>query len=152
MQRSDEQCYPTPYRKRPSICLLWGYYLATPLFLVFELVWDISIRVPFFFTVESYRYLYYAVCFVFGVVCFFVPKITPFVALVESSVNIVLLIVGYVTIMLDTTMSAGELATVPAELTLKGVMSFALTGVIWITAFYHSQSAISEMIREEIQL
>lgn len=111
------------------------YYLATPLFFLAELFAGISIRVPYFLSAPSLRYLYYALCLACGTGCYLRPKATYCIALVESSFNIILLFVGFFLSMwtVDASLNSGG---IPQLFTLKGMIGFGITASIWTISFY----------------
>ena len=117
--------------------LLQFYYILTPLFLITELFWGLSIRVPLILASAELRYGYYGVCFVCGVLCYFRRKLIPVVAVVESTINIALLCSGFyltsVNSMLD--FAEGKIDEIPEALTYKGILGFLLALVVWTIAF-----------------
>jgi hypothetical protein len=117
--------------------LLNFYYVLTPLFLLMELIWGVRIRVPFILASAELRYGYYGMCFLFGVLCYFRKKLTPVVAIFESTINIALLISGFYLTILSSGIdfATGEIDEAPEAVTYKGVIGFVLALAIWMIAF-----------------
>ena len=118
--------------------IIWLYYIATPAFILAELLFGISIRVPYFLTGLPLRCIYYSLCMACGAGCYFRPRATYVIALVESSANIVLLLTGFVLTMtgdLERLMESG--GQFQQVLTIKWVISFAITCAVWTISFYY---------------
>jgi len=117
--------------------LLNFYYILTPLFLVMELIWGVRVRVPFILASAALRYGYYGMCFLFGLLCYFRQKLTPLVAIFESTINIALLISGFYLTVLNSGIdfAEGKVDKIPEAVTYKGVMGFVLALLIWMIAF-----------------
>jgi hypothetical protein len=147
MKETKDRYLPKISSKPVTLRLVWGYYIATPLFLIVELVWGISFRVPLSLPTRL-RYTYYVCCFVCGAICYFRPRITPVIAVVESTVNITLIFLGFV-IAITKTWHLDETMTVPEALTLKGVLSFAVIATVWIISFQHSLGLVQKMVEEK---
>ena len=78
-----------PRRTRPVDLY---YLVGTPLFAVADHFWGISVRAAFLDGWPAARYGYYAVCFGCGLWAWRAPSMARFIAIGESSANIVLLI------------------------------------------------------------
>lgn len=75
--------------------LLSKYYLATPLFMLTEFVTSASLRVSIPWGGDYLLYLYMAVCFVIGGLVLTKQQQLNLFALVECSVNLFLLMLGF---------------------------------------------------------
>jgi hypothetical protein len=137
--------------KQSSFGFLRGYYLLTPAFLVLELLWRVSFRVPFLLAVPLLRYLYYGFCFGCGTVCYFRPKATPVVALTESTTNIALVFAGYFIAYYNAIFVIGETGNIPEILTIKGTLSFAVPATVCVAGFYHCQRTVNRTLKEKIK-
>ncbi len=62
------------------------YYTITPLFILLDYVWGINVRTVVLDSEPMYKGLYYGFCVLCGVVIYIVPRLSPVVALVESSI------------------------------------------------------------------
>jgi hypothetical protein len=76
--------------------ILGGYYLASVAFLVLDLVAGWNVRVSALNGAPAFKYLYYTGCFGCGIFIFKRPRSAPLVTLLESSLNLALLLVGLV--------------------------------------------------------
>jgi hypothetical protein len=61
------------------------YYYITPLFILLDYVWGISIRVTVLDSMPMYKNLYYGFCIFCGIFVYAVPNLTPAIALFECS-------------------------------------------------------------------
>lgn len=62
------------------------YYTITPLFILLDYVWGVNVRTVVLDSEPVYKGLYYGFCILCGVVIYIIPRLSPVVALVESSV------------------------------------------------------------------
>jgi hypothetical protein len=67
------------------------YYLATPAFLLADLVWDAPVRASFI-SDTNVRYAYYAACVACGIVMWQSPRYTKQIGMVECLVNFAMVI------------------------------------------------------------
>ena len=70
------------------------YYYITPLFVVFDYLGGINIRVAVLDSMPFYKNLYYGFCILCGIGMFALPRYTPLVALFESTINILLIVLA----------------------------------------------------------
>ena len=138
------------FSRQTTFQFLRGYYIITPVFLLIELLWGLDFRVPFFLTSPFVRYGYYALCLAGGVVCYFRPKTTAFIAFFESIVNVSLVFVSYGIAYYDAMLAVAERGSVPAIFTPKGVLSFAIPATVCVIGFYHCQDVVIRKIKEKI--
>jgi len=124
--------------------MIRGYYFATPLFLLLEIVFDIDIRVSPFIADPYWRYGYYAFCFLCMAAVALKPAFSIAVGVLECSVNLVVLFVGAaVTWMFPfNTSSADEIEIVWRDnpITMGSIIHFLIVGGMWFMCF-HSQVA-----------
>ena len=151
MEENQNKNRPKSFSKQATFPLLRGYYIVTPAFLVLELVWGVSFRVPFLLVGPILRCLYYVFCFGCGTVCYFRPKATPVVALTESTTNVVLLFTGYMIARCNAVLTVAETGTVPEILTIKGVLSFLIPAIVCVASFRHCQGVVNRMLKEKIK-
>jgi len=138
-----------PLSSRPvTFRLVWFYYVITPLFLLVELLWGIDFRVPALLSMPM-RYFYYTCCFGCGAACFLRPRFTPVIAFVESTINVILIFVGFGTTLFSATLSFADTSAEPQTFSLKTVYSFAVTATIWVIAFYHAQAGMIKIARDQ---
>jgi len=149
MEENQNKHKPKMFFKQTTFGFLRGYYILTPAFLVLELLWRVSFRVPFLLAVPLLRYLYYGFCFGCGTVCYFRPKATPVVALTESATNIVLLFAGYMIAYYNAIFAVAETGNIPEILTVKGTLSFAVPVTVCVASFYHCQDIVNRTLKEK---
>jgi len=68
------------------------YYYATPLFILLDYFAGINVRVSALDAMPLYKYAYYGFCILCGLCIYIFPKYSPIVALLESAINYVLMI------------------------------------------------------------
>lgn len=78
---------------KPATGTLTLYYLATPLFAAVDLVLGEPVRVAAL-DAQGWRYAYYGVAFGLGLLCWMRPRVAPLVGIVESSANLLLLLLS----------------------------------------------------------
>jgi hypothetical protein len=151
MKKTRDQHLLNISSKPMAFRLVWAYYIATPLFFIMELLWGISLRVPVLLAVPL-RYVYYLFCFVCGAICYFRPRVTPVIGLIESTVNIALVFLGFLAAIIAT-WNVDRTTTTPAPeaLPLKDVLSFAIIATVWIISFHHSLRLVQEMTEQKRQ-
>jgi hypothetical protein len=151
METTENKHQPRMPFKPVTLTILQAYYIATPVFLITELLSGISLRVPIFLSTPL-RCFYYACCFAFGAVCYLRPRATPAVAFIESSVNIVVIFVGFGAAMIKAAYNVAETTTVPEFLGIKGVINFVFVGAVWIISFYQSQAVFLRRFKDKNSL
>lgn len=78
---------------KPATGTLTLYYLATPLFAAADIFLGEPVRVAAL-GAQGWRYAYYGVAFVLGLLCWARPRLAPLVGITESSVNLLLLLLS----------------------------------------------------------
>ena len=68
------------------------YYYATPLFILLDYLAGINVRVSALDAMPLYKNLYYGFCILCGLGMYISPRYSPVVALLESAINYVLMI------------------------------------------------------------
>ncbi|MHC4088269.1 MAG: hypothetical protein ACYSU5_24150 [Planctomycetota bacterium] len=68
------------------------YYYATPIFILLDYLAGINIRVSALDAMPLYKYAYYGFCILCGLCIYIFPRYSPAVALFESAINYVLMI------------------------------------------------------------
>ena len=121
-----------------------AYYLASPLFFLVGVWWGFEIRVTFLPN-PGHRFLYYLVLSAFGLLAHYKPVAAPWLAMGESLVNLLLIILW---IMLPIyALADGPLGTdpvgvpyTPAQVLLNGL----LAGGFFLLGFYRAQGIVIE--------
>ncbi len=112
--------------------LLSKYYLATPLFVLVEFVAgsDIRISIPW----GGSYFLYLGICFAVGIIFLKNSVVTNIFALVESSVNLILL---FKSIYLPVFLMAGSPEQASAvNFEKNDIIHFIMVGIVLLYAFY----------------
>jgi hypothetical protein len=151
MEETEKKHQPRMPFKPTTLTILRAYYIATPAFLIIELLSGISLRVPIFLSTPL-RCFYYGCCFACGAVCYLRPRATPAMALIESSVNIGVIFIGFGAAMIRAAYNVAETTTVPEVLTIKGVINFVVVAVVWIMGFYNSQALLQKRFADKNRL
>lgn len=124
---------PAPGR----IDLTSAYYLATPLFALADWIFRWNVRVAALDGQPGLKNAYYAVCTAAGIAIYLKPSLSRMVGLAESSVNILLLILGlmlpYWSLVGNFT---GEERFVPFS--VSRIVNFLISGFMWVKVFYGS--------------
>lgn len=122
------------------------YYYITPLFIAFDYLIGINVRVAVLDAMPLYKNLYYGFCILCGIGMFALPRCTPIVALFESSFNILLIVLAvflpYIQTVvqfdniLDANWQAASVFTIPY------VVNLILAGTVATIAFHGSLRAL----------
>jgi len=68
------------------------YYYATPLFILLDYLLGINVRVSALDTMPFHKNAYYGFCILCGLCIYISPRFSPLVALLESAINYILMI------------------------------------------------------------
>lgn len=114
------------------------YYYATPLFILLDYLVGINVRVSALESLPLYKNIYYGFCITCGVLIFILPRCSPIVALIESGINflmmILLLFLPYVLcIMQDDILGEGWQSM--EGLNLKHMFNILIAGFVAVPAF-----------------
>jgi len=118
------------------------YYYITPLFIVLDYLIGISVRVAVLDSMPLYKNLYYGFCILCGISMYALPRSTPIVALFESTINILLIVLAvflpYIQVVmqfdniLESNWQAASVFTIPH------IVNLILAGTVALFAFYGS--------------
>ena len=129
--------------------LLQYYYLATPTFIVMDAVFGANIRVAALEHYPFLKYAYYLVCIGCGVVMRVEPRLSPVTALIESSVNIFLLVLGLLAPYYHLISQLSSERMVEADvITSQLVTNFIISGTVWGISF-SSNPLVSSVNRRD---
>lgn len=117
------------------------YYWATPLFLLVDALWGISVRASFLPRLEQ-RLVYYAFCICCAWACQAAPTKAAWVGMGESAVNLFLLILGVMLPILSLPDAILNGTPVPELMTPGRLMNVALSGGMLILSFQRSRAAV----------
>jgi hypothetical protein len=119
-----------------------GYYLASPLFFLVGLWWGVEVRVTFI-PDPGRRFLYYVVLSGLGLLAHFRPASAPWVAVGESSLNLLLIMLWIllpIYSLADGVMESGAIGVpyTPGQVLVNGL----LAGSFFLLGFYRAQGII----------
>jgi len=122
------------------------YYLATPFFALLDFGWHLPVRVAGL-GASWQRGAYYVVLVLLGMLCRARPRAGPWVGMAESSVNLLLLLLGIllpIWSMPDTVLTGGT----PGP-TLGGVgwANALLSGVVLVASFHRNRMVAERSLR-----
>jgi hypothetical protein len=122
--------------------LIKGYYLASPLFMLFGLWWDLEVRATFI-PQPGLRLTYYAFLTALGVLTHYRPGVAPWVAIGESLLNL-LLIMLWILLPIYGMADADPLQAPdgPPYSVGEVLTNGALAGTVFLLGFYRAQGAI----------
>jgi len=115
--------------------------LGTPAFLALDYLVGVNVRTVFL-DGSQLRLLYYAGAFGCGLVGWRRPALAPLLGMVESGVNLALLVVGIYLPVLEAGEALESGAATSPVLTPRGLVNAALSGLMFAAAFYGNQAAL----------
>ncbi len=128
------------------IHLISGYYLSSPVFLLFGLWWGWEVRVSFLPDLRT-RFLYYLFISGLGLLTHFRPASGPWVAMGESTLNLVLILLWillpiYTLPTSDLGSGGAEVPYTVGEVLVNGL----LAGSFFLVGFYQAQGIIVDRL------
>lgn len=123
------------------------YYLLTPLFVIADLWFDWTFRVSGLMQ-PNHRLAYYGFCLLCGLASYFAKRYTPLIAIAESSVNLLILLLG---VMLPI-IQLGDLpesTTAAGFLNSDNILNFILSSGILLAVFYSAQNELVHRSRSD---
>lgn len=114
------------------------YYYATPLFILLDYFWGINVRVSALDAMPLYKNLYYGFCILCALFIYISPRYSPIVALLESAINYVLMILlllrPYIHFLMQEDIIGQGWENVEA-LTAQNIINLALAAIVAALAF-----------------
>jgi hypothetical protein len=121
--------------------LIQGYYLASPLFFLLGLWWGWEIRVTFLPDLRQ-RFGYYVLISTLGLLTHFRPSSAPWVALGESALNLLLIMI-WILLPIYALPNVVESGPVEVPYTVREVLvNGGLAGSFFLVGFYQAQRGI----------
>ena len=114
------------------------YYLTTPVFLIIDIVWGINIRIPFLNHLSFMKYTYYTIAFACGIYTYKHPQKADIVGLLESSINIGILVIGFMLTYYNLSFTMLDDTTFDNPFTVKAIINFSLSGSIFLISYYRN--------------
>ena len=128
-------------KKFPILSWVKYYYASTVLFILVDLFCGVNVRAAGFAVYPMLRGLYYAGC----LGCFFViyrkPHWSVPVVLIESVINLFVLILGVLAPYYDFVLS-GDIEKAISIFSFRFVANFAIAASVGLIAYYQAQSAL----------
>lgn len=122
--------------------LITPYYLATPLFALVDWLWGVNVRIVALDDYPAMKYGYYALCLGCGFLTCVRPALAPVVGLGESSLNIVLLVLGMLFPYFRVSRAILEGHSVVNPYHPGMFVNFAISGVVLYLALRRSERAL----------
>ena len=129
----------------------WYFYI-TPLFILLDYILGLNVRVSALDSMPGYKNLYYGFCILCGIGAFIVPGYSAIVALFESSINIMMIVVGvflpYVRNVLyaDDILNA-DFKAIEAAIKVEPIVNLVIVGSCVILTFNKSGQTIRDTFR-----
>jgi hypothetical protein len=118
------------------------YYYITPLFIVFDYLGGINIRVAVLDSMPFYKNLYYGFCILCGIGMFALPRYTPLVALFESMIIILLIVLAvfipYIQVVMQSDSILESNWEAASAFAIPRIVNLVLAGTVAIFAFHGS--------------
>jgi hypothetical protein len=124
----------------------WYFYI-TPLFILLDYILGLNIRVSALDSMPLYKSLYYGFCILCGIGAFIAPQYSALVALSESTINFMMIVVGiflpYVqnVLYVDDILNA-DFKAVEAAITVESIANLVIVGSCVILTFRTSGQLI----------
>jgi hypothetical protein len=122
------------------------YYLVTPAFIALDYWAGVNVRVAVLDSMPLYKSLYYGFCVLCGVLVYLLPASSAGVALVESSINILLTVLAVFLPYVHTIMLYDDALTQRwdpmAAFDASHIINLLLSGGIAVIAFKESTEAL----------
>ena len=119
------------------------YYLSTPIFAIMDIVWGINIWISFLDYFPFLKYAYYTIVFICGIYTYKYPQRADIVGILESNINIGILIVGFMSTYYNLASTILENMTLDNPFTAKAVINFSLSGFIFLISSYRNSWFLS---------
>ncbi len=122
------------------------YYYVTPVFVLLDYGWGISVRAAVLDSAPLYKNLYYGFCVLCGVGVYALPWLTPVVALFESSINFLMTALAVFLPYMRFVTQTDDVLTAPlptvAGLDAPHIANILLAGGIAVLGFHASLRAM----------
>ena len=125
--------------------LLTVYYLATPVFVVLDVVASAPIRISALQS-PAHRFAYYGIVFLLGMLCRARPRFAPWVGMLESSANLFLLLLGILLPIWSLPDAVAAGGSIQAGLDATSAANALLVGGTLILAFHRNRSAAGQAL------
>jgi hypothetical protein len=127
------------------------YYLITPAFILLDYGVGVNVRVAVLDGLPLYKNLYYGFCVLCGVAVYLLPVSSPFVALGESSINVLLTILALFLPYVQNLQRLADLEgdwKVAGTFSTEGAVNLVLAATMAVVAFVQSNKALSDRFEQ----
>ena len=118
------------------------YYYGTPLFILMDYYGGISVRVAVLDAMPLYKNLYYGFCVLCGVGMYALPRCAPIVALFESTINILLIVLAVFLPYVQTVLQSDNILDsnweAASAFAIPRIVNLVLAGTVAVFAFHGS--------------
>jgi len=127
----------------------WYFYI-TPLFILLDYILGVNVRISALDSMPLYKNLYYGFCILCGVCMYIVPRYSAVVALLESSINFMMLVLGIFLPYIRTVMAlmddvlGADFKALEESLKVQPMVNLAIVGSCVILTFRKSIETIAE--------
>jgi hypothetical protein len=121
------------------------YYLLTPLFIVLDALFGLNFRISGL-TSPELRYLYYGICLLCALACYWQSRYSALIAMAESSANLLILLAGIMIPIVRLGDLTGDTAA-SAGISGDHLVNFLLSGGILLAVFYSAQEELRKASR-----
>jgi len=121
------------------------YYLLTPLFIVLDALFGLNFRVSGLASPEL-RYLYYGICLLCALACYWQSRYNALIAMAESSANLLILLTGIMIPIVRPGDLTGDTAA-SAGISGDHLVNFLLSGGMLLAVFYSAQEELRKAPR-----
>lgn len=126
------------------------YYLATPLFILADVVLHAPIRVSFLAS-PVHRWAYYAFCVGCGIACHRWPLAARSIAFSESSINLLLLVLSVmlpIWSVADQVLAGGPITS---PMTPAKLINVVVSGLVLVIAFHRNQPGAPDAAQTRVR-
>jgi hypothetical protein len=117
-----------------ALFFLRAYYLCTPLFYLLDRATGFDIRVSMLDYTPGLKNAYYAAALACGIASALLPRLTSPIALVESSVNFIVLVTGFFGAYFSFAVSQADRVPLANPFTMHSVINTVISGSVLIIA------------------
>lgn len=131
----------------------WYFYI-TPLFILLDYFLGLNVRVSALDSMPGYKNLYYGFCVLCGISTFIAPRYSVIVALFESSVNFMMIVLGifmpYVSNVLYTDDILNvDFKAIQSAMTVESITNLVIVGSCVMLTFRKSIETIAKSFLDE---
>lgn len=116
-----------------------GYYLATPAFLLADLLVGVDVRTPFLDARPALKWGWYAAAMLIGLASWRWPRATPHLALAEAGLDIIVLVLSVGLAYIDAATSETGATTLRAG----SVVNLVLSATILVASYLLAHARLS---------